>query len=302
MNFQQFATTTFGTKLWLSLGYLPPRVGHVLARGVVRFLHSRKSAHLYRVIAANQSVVMGASATPERLDARVAEVLNHAAMVAFDFVHAVAHGEQAIPRAIELGENFWHNVRAARATGRGVLICGAHTSAFNLGFLSFAITGDFPILALSADMPAGGYQVVHDLLTRGAIENLPIDTGSLRKAILRLRAGGVALTGVDWPVGATERIPFFGRLAQLQSGYIRLAMSANALLVPLACRWTAERGYYAETHPPLELELTGDREADLLHNVRRVLSIIEGWIRETPEQWAMWHRVWPDEPPQPQPA
>lgn len=44
--------------------------------------------------------------------------------------------------------------------------------------------------------------------------------------------------------------------------------------------------------PHLELELTGDRSADVLHNARRVLAVFEGWITETPEQWLMYHPVW----------
>jgi lauroyl/myristoyl acyltransferase len=104
----------------------------------------------------------------------------------------------------------------------------------------------------------------------------------------------VALTGADWPVGVSERIPFFGQPAQLPTGHIRLAMSSNALLVPLTSRWSPERGYYGITCPPMELELCGNREADVRYNTLRVLGILEGWIRETPEQWAMWHRVWPE--------
>lgn len=294
MNFQQFATSAFGTRLWLSLGKLPPRTGRTLARGVAAAIHSRKHSHIYEVVYANQSVVLGDDASPDEIDAMVGAVLQHHGMVAFDMVRAISGGEDAIVKSIELGEEFWPNLRAARATGRSVVICGGHLSAFNLGFLSFAITGDFPILVLSADMPAGGYHIVHDLMSRGAIENYPIAPGSLRKAILRLREGGVALTGADWPVGATDRIPFFDKPAQLPTGHIRLAMSANALLVPLACRWTPGRGYYAFTCPAMELELCGDRDRDVLHNTVRLLGVLEQWIRETPEQWSMWHRVWPE--------
>lgn len=294
MNFQQFATSTFGTRLWLSLGHLPPRTSRALARGVVRALHRRKEAHIYRVVYDNMKVVLGPQATHAEIDAMVAAVLQHAGMVAVDVVRAIAHGEDAIVSSIELGADFWANLHAARATGRGVLICGAHLSAFNLGFLSFAITGSFPILVLSADMPAGGYQIVHDLMSRGSIENIPVGTSALRKAIQRLREGGVALTGIDWPVGATERLPFFGAPAQLPSGYARLAISANAVLVPLGCRWTPERGYYAVTCPHVDPEVTGDREGDAVRTAQRLLGIVEGWIRETPEQWGMWHRVWPD--------
>jgi len=30
------------------------------------------------------------------------------------------------------------------------------------------------------------------------------------------------------------------------------------------------------------------------HNVRRILAVMENWISETPDQWLMYHRVWPE--------
>jgi len=230
------------------------------------------------------------------VDAAVAAVLRHAGIVNYDLVRAISRDEQAILAGMDLGADFWPNLEAARATGQGVLICAAHLSNFNLGFLAFAIQGGFPIQALSAAEEAGGFKVVRELRSRGLIEDTPIDPGSLRKAIVRLRQGGVALTGADWPVpDAQDGISFFGAPSFLSSGNVRLALSANAVLVPLACRWTPERGYYAMTGPHLQLERTGNREDDIRHNTHRILSVLEGWIRESPDQWLMYHPVWPAE-------
>jgi len=296
VNFQQLVTTELGTRAWLALGALPPRAGYAFARWLTRRLYRHKQGIVYRVLYDNQRHILGPEATDEQVDAAVAAVLQHAGMANYDLVHAVSRGEQAILDGIDLGDDFWPNLDAARATGQGVLICAGHLSNFNLGFLAFAIQGGFPIQALSAAEEAGGFKVVRELRSRGLIEDTPIDSGSLRKAIVRLRQGGVALTGVDWPVPDTQDgVSFFGAPSLLSSGNIRLALSANALLVPLACRWTPERGYYAMTGPHLQLERTGNREEDIRHNARRILSILEGWIRESPDQWLMYHRVWPAE-------
>ena len=96
-----------------------------------------------------------------------------------------------------------------------------------------------------------------------------------------MRAGGYVATGVDWPLAAApdERVPFFGRPAHLPTGHIRLAISGNALLLPMACRWDPERGYRALTGEPIELELTGDRAIDVQHNARRMLAVMEALDR-----------------------
>lgn len=293
MNFQQLVTTEFGTRAWLALGALPPRSGYAFARWLTRQLYRRKQGIVYRVLYDNQRHVFGPGATHEQVDLAVAAVLKHAGMTNYDMIRTVRGGEKAIRSSIELGEDFWPNFDEAHRLGRGVLICGVHLSNFNLGFLAFASQGTTTVQALSAAMPAGGFDVVRDLRNRGALEDTPIDAASLKKAIARLKSGGIVLTGVDWPAKeVSEPIPFFGAPSLLPYGYVRLALSSNAALLLLSARWSAERGYYLMSCPPLELVRTGDREHDTRLNARRVLAMAEQWIRETPEQWLMYHPVW----------
>lgn len=294
MNFQQLVTTEFGTRAWLALGALPPRQGYAFARWLTRQLYRRKHGFVYGVLYDNQRHVLGPGATPEQVDRAVGAVLQHAGRTNYDLIRAVRNGEKAILDSIELGDLFWPNFRAAAALGRGVLICGGHLSNFNLGFLSFAIQGDTPVQALSAAAPAGGFDVVRRLRSRGALEDTEIGAPALKKAMTRLKAGGIALIGVDWPVpGTDDGLPFFGARSLLSPGYVRLALAANSVLVPLATRWTSERGYFAITCPPIELVHTGNRDRDALTNALEVLRVVEQWIREAPDQWLMFHPVWP---------
>ena len=296
MNFQAFATTRFGTRLWMGLGrWLPLPAGRGVARVITGVLHHRKNASIYRILHGNQAGVLGPGAGPEQLDAAVRAVLRHAGMTAFDLMYLAAQGESAVQRAVTFGQDFWQNIDRARSTGRGILVCGCHLSNFNLAFLAFALQG-FPVQVLSAAMPAAGFGLIAEMRNRGVLEETPIDGPALRKAIARLRQGGAVGIGVDWPVGAHDGppVPFFGRPAHLATGWVRMAMSGGAFILPLACRWSAERGYTTITQPLIELELTGDRDADVLHNARRVLAVMERWIAETPDQWLMYHPVWPE--------
>lgn len=300
MNFQRFVTTRFGTRLWMALArHLPPRGGRALAWAVTGVLHRRKHATLYRVIYANQAGVLGPDATPEQLDLAVKKVLAHAGMTTLDLMQISARGAEALRAAVAFPDEFWVNAETARASGRGVLVCGCHLSNFNLAFMLYALEG-FPLQVLSAAPTAGGVEILTELRDRGVVEETPIDAAALRKALVRLRAGGAVAIGVDWPFGASDEaqpLDFFGRPSRLPTGWVRLALHADALILPLACRWSPERGYYVITAPLIELEHTGDRSADVQHNARRVLSLIESWIRETPDQWMMYHPVWPTDAP-----
>ena len=47
--------------------------------------------------------------------------------------------------------------------------------------------------------------------------------------------------------------------------------------------------------PPIHLENTGDREADIEAGVRQINAYVEARIRERPEEWFWVHKRWPNE-------
>lgn len=297
MTLQEFITTEFGTRLWMALGrWLPPWAGHRLARAAVGIVSRRRNSSIYRILYDNQAGVRGWNTPEPALHDAVRQVFEHVGLTAYDLMHGLAGGEERLRTAVTFDRQVWDDVQRAIATGRGVMICGCHTSNFNLGFLALSLRDETPdIQVLSPPTPAGGFRVMHDLRTSRKFLETPIDIVSLKAAVRRLRAGGMVATGVDWPPAAAsdDRLPFFGRLAHLPTGHIRLAISTGAVLLPVACRWDVEHGYRMLTAPHLELELTGDRARDIQHNARRVLAIIEQWIADRPEQWLMYYRVWP---------
>ena len=133
-----------------------------------------------------------------------------------------------------------------------------------------------------------------DLRNRGMLEDTPIDAASLKKAIAqpprrRRRHGGRRLADRGTEDGA---VPFFGEPSLLPNGYIRLALSADPLLLVMSARWTPNQGYSVISCPPIELLRTGDREADIEINAAASCRGRE-LDRETPEQWLMYHPVWP---------
>ena len=295
ITFERFVTTEFGTKLWIGLGRnLPPRAGRALARLITGIIARWRGSFLYRTIYSNQSVLLGPAAKPAQVHRAARAMLGHAGMTSYDLMRHLALGEDSIRSAVEFGPEVFDHMAVARSEGRGVILCGPHLSNFNLGFLALALH-DIPMQVLSVDAPAGGFALLRELRGRGLLEETPVSRQSLRAAIHRLRQAGLVVTGVDWPGGLnTETLPFFDRPAHLPTGHVRLAMTANARLMPVACRWDPARGYYVHAAPPMDLELTGDRASDVRHNARRVLAVIEQWISETPDQWLMYHPVWPD--------
>jgi len=44
--------------------------------------------------------------------------------------------------------------------------------------------------------------------------------------------------------------------------------------------------------PPVELEITGNKEKDILVNSAKFTKIIESYVRKYPEQWLWTYRRW----------
>ena len=116
------------------------------------------------------------------------------------------------------------------------MICGCHTSNFNLAFLAWSTYDDVPaVQVLSPPGPAGGFKVMQELRAQPKVQDTPIDGQSLRNAIARMRGGGYVATGVDWPLAAApdEHVPFFGASPTCPPGTSAWRSAAT----PCCCRW-----------------------------------------------------------------
>jgi lauroyl/myristoyl acyltransferase len=117
----------------------------------------------------------------------------------------------------------------------------------------------------------------------------------LRRAIRHLEQGGVVATGIDRPQpDANPRPCFFGRLACLPTHYVYLALKARVPVIIVFARLEADGRYHLHASHPIEMDPYPDRFDQLRCNAEKVLSIAEGFIRQTPEQWSMTWPVWPE--------
>jgi KDO2-lipid IV(A) lauroyltransferase len=150
------------------------------------------------------------------------------------------------------------------------------------------------LLGLSYPNPQGSYRVQHDIRVSFGVNLIPISISSLRKAFKHLRRGGVVLTLVDRPVEEGEMLDFFGRPARLPVGHARLAVRANA---PMLVGYTFREG--DQMYRGIKLDLiepshSGDEERDVRDLAQEVLRRFEPEIQKRPDEWFMFHPLWPE--------
>lgn len=89
-------------------------------------------------------------------------------------------------------------------------------------------------------------------------------------------------------------VPFFGRPAQTGTVLAKLARRFDCPVHGARVERLEGAKFRVVLTPPLEIPRSGDAEADIAETMRRVTAMIEGWIRERPEQWLWLHRRWKD--------
>jgi KDO2-lipid IV(A) lauroyltransferase len=116
------------------------------------------------------------------------------------------------------------------------------------------------------------------------------------KATLRyLKAGGMIALMCDRDIeGRSLRVSFFGSPASVPVGAVELAMRTGAPLVPTFSHRRNNNHYEVYAEAAVELARTGDPQADLQTNVRRLLERFEPHVRRDPGQWTVLEAVWED--------
>ncbi len=306
MRFQDFISSKPMTRLGIVIGrHMPRRVGYGLARIAAGIIAGRKP-EVYWTVRANLRQILGPEADDVTLHRMTHQVFFHAGQTYYDFFHAIGQPKEVVAGAVRIPDEFVPFLRSEMARGQGVLILGTHMSNFDLLGLSMGTRG-LPIQMLSLADPQAGFHLLNYLRATAGFEVTPITPQSLRAAIRRLKSGGVVLTGVDRPIpedrelGLSSRrrietlVEFFGRPAYLPVGPVRLALMTGALVIMGSCYYEPDKGYALEVTGPLEMIRTGDRRRDIMTNVRRLADILEQHVRARPEQWMMFHPVWPEQ-------
>jgi KDO2-lipid IV(A) lauroyltransferase len=123
---------------------------------------------------------------------------------------------------------------------------------------------------------------------------VPLDVAP-RALIKALRAGQIAGLAFDRDITKTGPVvDFIGKPAQMPDGAIQLALKFGApVIIAFSVRCPDNRSQVF-IEPPLEFAKTGDTARDTREGVQRLANIMEKYIRQYPDQWLMFQKIWDD--------
>lgn len=218
------------------------------------------------------------------------------------------HFEAAAVGLFELALGWWaptrrlpqaevrglEHLRAALDLGKGVILLSAHFTTLEIGGRLLAEAA--PELPLKAMYRPNENPVLEHLIRRNRIARFgePIKRDDIRGLIRALRRGEAVWYASDQNYGHQHSVfaPFFGIPAATNTATARIARSTGAAVVPFFTRRLADGGYEQVIEPALEDFPTADPARD----AERINRLIEGWVRQAPEQYFWMHRRFKDRP------
>jgi Kdo2-lipid IVA lauroyltransferase/acyltransferase len=183
--------------------------------------------------------------------------------------------------------------------GKGVILCSAHFGNFPLLMAKLALEG-YNIGGIMRHMRDSRVEEIlskkRARLNVKTIYSQPRDA-CVNQTIQMLRDNGLVFIPLDQNFGtAGVFVDFFGQKAATATGPVVFAQRTGATLLP--CFIIRQPGdiHQIVFEPPIDLEVESGSQETVAHNVQKITSIIERYIKNYPQQWGWIHRRWKSRP------
>lgn len=215
----------------------------------------------------------------------------------FDLFRGHALDEQGVYAQLESAQGLEY-LDQAIALGKGIAGGSAHFGNFNMFVHLTAVhlhKQHEVVVPVERLKPEAVFEIVTRQRAAQGIELVPSDTAG-RVLLKKLRAGAILGLAIDLdPTHTGPVVNFFDAPAQLPDGAAVLALKFNAPLILAFNRRLDNNKCAVVIEPPLELERTGDLQADSRAAVEKIARRMEFWIRQYPEQWILFSPVWQED-------
>jgi len=293
MSLVGFINSRWGPAAGIALARVLPRgLAESLAERLATRIAGQRDSPLIQAVRANQATIRGLPPEDPSLDAAVEQVIQGTASSYLSLFRVMRKGHRELLRAATMEPALMDTALAVLREGRGLILAGTHTAGFD--HLLLMLGGlDYPVQVLSYAQPTGSYTAQNRIRLHFGLRLTPIDFGSLRTAIGHLRNGGMVVTAVDRADPAGELLEFFGRPARLPVGHARLAWRTGAPVLVGCPQSEGTDRYRALYCGRLEPDRSQDEMTAARELAQSAIRLMEGFIRRRPQEWHMFHPVWP---------
>jgi KDO2-lipid IV(A) lauroyltransferase len=191
----------------------------------------------------------------------------------------------------------WEHVERAIAGGRGVVIMAGHHGNWEL-LAGYVAARGVPLDVIVRGMANPLFDSYINGIRRALGLTVVHDSEAVKRTPRALREGkAVGFVADQGVLGlASTYVNFFGRPAKTPRGAAVFALRFNAPVLFVDALRQPD-GSYQVIIEPIEVVVTGNREADVDAIITRFTELLEKWVRLVPAQYFWQHRRWKRQPP-----
>lgn len=179
-----------------------------------------------------------------------------------------------------------------RDDGKPALIFTAHLANWELAAVGAHAYGiDSTVLYRRPNVPAISDAVLG--MRKGCMGTLiPTSTGAPQRLLEALQRGSHVAMLVDQYSVQGVPVTFFGRLTRANSLIARLARHVDCPIHGIrVVRYPGDR-FQLQATEAIDAPRDADGKIDVERTMQAITDVVEGWVREHPEQWLWVHRRW----------
>ena len=240
---------------------------------------------MHRRVRENVRHVLDADARGEDIERLARQQWRNYLRYMRDFA-ALPHSAAAEIDRILAAVQGWEHIDGAMAKGHGLALVSVHFGNWDLA--AGVMARRYPVNVI-ADTFASS--LVDDAINERrhvlGLKVIPIEK-AVKRTVSAMRRNEAVAFLVDKPVGGDEgvEVTFFGQPARIPAGAAYFASRLGAPLIVAFVWRDADRSFAAKILPPISTE------GSVREIMQRVTTAAEQMIREHPEQWYMFRRMW----------
>ena len=179
-----------------------------------------------------------------------------------------------------------------RKKGNGVILLAMHFGSWEVASRMVA-NMEFPYKYFVK--PQGKYSRLNDLLNsyRQSAGSIVLSRGEgTRDFVQGLKDNEVIGIVVDQGGKDGVLVPFFDRLASMSVGALRMGLKRDIPICFVIIIRQETGGHRLIIHSPFNLEKTGNLETDLTVNLKKVVNLMEDYIKKYPQEYMWFYKIW----------
>ena len=189
----------------------------------------------------------------------------------------------------------WDNLEAALSDGNGAILVTLHQGNWDLMGAAIAL-GDYPLNVVVESLPSMRLnEFVQGRRSGKGMRIIPMENGvgSMLQALRRNELLGllIDIPGVDKGVA----VRFFDTTTQMPRGAATLALKTKAKVIPVSSAHLPGNSTLCVIGEHICFQPSGELNKDIQALTQMIMSSLEGFVRQYPDQWYMFRPMWSTE-------